>query len=73
MLIRFLENTILQREKKRGIGEALLIDLSAILLWRGSWTLLDMFLFPDNSVVSAVISITLGLILMLTISWRSRR
>ena len=36
-----------------------------IFLWRGSWHLLDIYLFPDDPVLSNGISVILGIVLLL--------
>lgn len=54
--------------KKRKIWTDIKIvtDLIAVvLLWRGVWSLLDMYFFPNNPVISNIIGIILGLALLL--------
>ncbi|BCU09114.1 hypothetical protein [Sicyoidochytrium minutum DNA virus] len=43
--------------------KAFFIGLAAIIVWRGVWLLLDLYLFPQNLTASAIISITAGLLL----------
>lgn len=43
----------------------ILIDFVGILiLWRGTWGLLDLFIFPNNQLYSYLTSIVLGIILI---------
>ncbi len=35
-----------------------------VLFWRGTWLLADIFLFPKNQVLSALISLLAGLIIL---------
>jgi|GEM_PF-2381747 hypothetical protein len=46
----------------------LLLGVSAILIWRGVWGLFDIYLFPDDPIVSFSISIIAGLLLVLIIN-----
>ena len=45
---------------------AIIIDLlGAIAIWRGVWGIFDSFVFPNNKLLSYLISIILGIILVL--------
>lgn len=48
---------------KRYYLKAFFIGLAAIIVWRGVWLLLDLYLFPQNLTASAVISISAGMLL----------
>ncbi len=69
MLIRFLEKHILRKKTERHLGEALLIDVGAIMIWRGVWGLMDLYLFPERAQLSFVISIIAGLLLLFSIRY----
>ncbi len=44
----------------------IIIDLLGIIIvWRGIWGLLDLFVFPENQLLSYLTSIVLGFILLL--------
>jgi hypothetical protein len=44
----------------------IIIDfLGIIIIWRGIWGLLDLFVFPGNQLLSYLVSIALGFILLL--------
>lgn len=44
----------------------IIIDLlGAIAVWWGIWGILDLFIFPENHLVSYIVSIALGFILLL--------
>ena len=43
--------------------KAFFIGIAAIIVWRGVWLLLDLYLFPRNLTASAIISISAGLLL----------
>ncbi len=39
--------------------------IAVVMVWRGVWMVLDMFLFPDHPLISALISAVVGLIFLL--------
>ena len=44
----------------------IIIDLlGAIAVWWGIWGILDLFVFPENHLISYVVSIALGFILLI--------
>jgi len=44
----------------------IIIDLlGAIAVWWGMWGILDLFIFPENKVLSYIVSIIFGFILLL--------
>ena len=43
---------------------ALLIGTSLIMLWRGVWGLLDLYLFPQHRTTSLVLSIVIGAVIL---------
>jgi len=44
---------------------AIIIGSAIVLFWRGVWHLADIYLFPNNEVVSAVVSIIIAVGLLL--------
>lgn len=44
---------------------ALAIVTGVVLVWRGIWNMLDVYLFPDQPALSSGLSILAGLILLL--------
>ena len=49
---------------------ALLVGFSLIAFWRGTWGLMDIYLFPNNPLLSSLISIFVGfVVLTLTHYW----
>ncbi len=40
---------------------ALLVGSAVIAVWRGIWNLLDLYLYPNDIVLSSIISIIVGL------------
>ena len=43
---------------------ALILALGAVFFWRGVWGLLDVYLFPNNMVLSYSISIGIGIVVL---------
>ena len=72
MLIQYLEERFVKRKKRSPIVETLLLDLSAVFVWRGTWGLMDKYLFPTHPDLSFVFSILLGIALVITIRQLSR-
>ena len=45
-------------------GNAVVIVLAIIMLWRGVWGLLDIYLFPGSPNLSYLVSIALGILIL---------
>lgn len=73
MLIDFLERTFFRRKKERGLFTSLTIDLAAILLWRGIWGLLDLYVFPNHLPTSFVFSVIVGFCILAGIKFFEKR
>ncbi|GAX87334.1 conserved hypothetical protein [Lebetimonas natsushimae] len=58
----------LKNKHKRGIA-ALVAALGVVAFWRGSWMLMDIFLFPDNQILSAIASLMGGIIIILILNY----
>ncbi|MCK5590915.1 MAG: hypothetical protein KAI72_03065 [Candidatus Pacebacteria bacterium] len=43
---------------------SVVIGVSIMLFWRGTWILADEFIFPNNLLLSAVVSLTVGLFIL---------
>ena len=48
------------------------IALGIVLVWRGIWGIADLHLFPNNQLLSFVVSILLGVSLLLLIDLRKK-
>jgi hypothetical protein len=44
---------------------ALLVGIAVISVWRGIWNLLDFWLYPNDVVLSSILSIVIGLIILI--------
>ena len=73
MIIDFLEDRFFKRKKQNTVVETLLIDLSAVLVWRGTWGLMDKYLFPNHLDLSLIFSIVLGIALVFVLRYFNKR
>lgn len=46
----------------------LLFGVAGVLFWRGTWDLLDAYLFPTDKTLSALVSVGAGLVLVLVLN-----
>ncbi len=53
---------------KRGIA-ALFAAFGAVAFWRGTWMLMDEFLFPNNDLLSAIVSVIGGIVIILILNY----
>ena len=53
----------------RGIA-ALAAAFGAVAFWRGSWMLMDRYLFPENVLLSASVSIIGGISIILLLNYK---
>ena len=51
--------------KNRHLFLALLVGTAVIAVWRGIWNLLDLYLYPNDLVLSSIISIVVGLVILI--------
>jgi len=69
-LLQFLS---FKKKRQQNLLLSLFVDISAILLWRGTWGLLDVYVFPGKSELSFAVSAGLGLFLLLLLRNRVNR
>jgi len=56
----------MRRKRKIWKDIKVLSDLVAVvLIWRGVWSLVDMYLLPDNPMISNIVGIMIGVVLLL--------
>lgn len=67
MIVKFIEDRLFKRKRSSTVIETLLIDLSAVFVWRGTWGLMDKYLFPNYPDFSFIFSIIVGATLILAI------
>lgn len=61
MLINFLERHFYKTKKERSFWQSITIDIAAILMWRGVWGLMDLYIFPGYEGLSFLFSAVLGI------------
>ena len=53
-----------RKRKKTGVSYIIFIGTAVVLFWRGAWGLMDLLIFPNNELLSYVVSIILGLFIL---------
>ena len=54
-----------KKEKKwKTFLRRLSIAIAVVMIWRGTWDLLDAYLFPENPLLSDLLSIAIGLLIL---------
>lgn len=51
-------------KKKHKTAHIILVAIALVMLWRGIWGLLDIFLVPNNALLSYVLSILIAFIIL---------
>ncbi|MGR9088016.1 MAG: hypothetical protein ACU841_13200 [Gammaproteobacteria bacterium] len=65
MLKEIKNNPALAQFKARHPNlNAIVIVIGIIMLWRGTWGLLDTYLFPGSPTLSYIVSIALGILVL---------
>lgn len=54
------------KRKKTSYIHILQIALAIVLVWRGAWGLMDLYIFPDQLLVSYIVSLVVGLLVLFT-------
>ena len=57
---------IITKRRLKKTLEILLVAFAVISFWRGVWGLMDLYLFPNNHIISFTISIIVGLVILYT-------
>lgn len=50
--------------KKPSLMNVLVVAVAIVTFWRGAWGLLDLYLFPEDPLISYVVSLALGLVIL---------
>jgi len=48
----------------RNFFTMVMVVVAVIMVWRGIWNILDMYFFPNDPILSNLLSILIGLIIM---------
>ena len=51
-------------ERKHHVLSALLIGSALVLFWRGVWMLADLYLFPEDYLMSAAVSVLVAFLIL---------
>lgn len=43
--------------------------VAVVSIWRGTWLLLDLYVFPSSPVLSSIVSIGAGIVLLFAAGW----
>lgn len=54
------------KRKKNSYIRILQIVIAVVLIWRGLWGLMDLYIFPDQLLVSYIVSLVIGLLVLFT-------
>ena len=60
---------IIRESKLTDVPIVLIAAIAIISIWRGLWNLMDLYLVPNNFLHSQIASITLGVLILITLSW----
>jgi len=58
------KSSLTKPESRRTTLNSLIIVVAIIMLWRGVWGLLDIYLFPDMPALSSLVSISMGILIL---------
>jgi len=56
----------MKKKKKKNTLRVILIGTSVVMFWRGAWGLMDLIIFPENELLSYLVSLITGIIILLT-------
>lgn len=49
------------KKQSNSFFRIMLIAMSVVLFWRGAWGLMDLYVFPDNDLLSYLVSLAVGI------------
>lgn len=52
------------KKKNSSYLRILLIAVAIVLVWRGAWGLMDLYVFPDHDLFSYITSLVVGLLIL---------
>ncbi len=59
-------------EKRYPVVSSVIVGTAVVLFWRGIWGIFDVLLFPENEVMSYVLSMALGIVILIVHDGTSR-
>lgn len=64
---------ILEKTTIKDIIPIIIISIAIVSFWRGIWGLMDLYIYPNNSLLSHSISVGIGLIVIIAITFYRRK
>ena len=67
MVRKTIQEALRKTKHKRSFTQilfTLIIAFAVVAFWRGSWGILDIYLFPENYLISSIVSIFIGIIIL---------
>jgi hypothetical protein len=49
------------KKQSNSFFRIILIAVSVVLFWRGAWGLMDLYVFPENELLSYIVSLVVGI------------
>lgn len=65
MVVRLYLALQMTTKKHSNIFHILLIGTAAVMVWRGAWGLMDLYVFPNDPTLSYVLSLIVGLLILI--------
>ena len=60
MVLKFIKDKKRINKKKRGISYHIITYTGLIMIWRGVWGISDVYLLPENYLLSHIASLLIG-------------
>lgn len=57
---------------KHQLLTAILIGIAVVSFWRGAWGLMDVYIFPDNYLLSSWISMVAGVVVLIATHYATK-
>lgn len=62
--MRYYSHMTKKKHRKNSLTHVILIAVAVVLFWRGTWGLMDLYVFPGNELVSYIVSLIVGLVIL---------
>lgn len=64
---------IFEKTTTKDLIPIIIASIAIVGFWRGIWGLMDLYLFPKNTLISSLVSATIGLTILFGISFYKKR
>lgn len=58
--------------KKPALWFTIIIAFAVVSFWRGVWGLMDEFLFPNDYLISSIVSVVIGIVILVITKYARR-